>query len=131
MVAKQRPGELQYVNPGLGTPPHLAALAFTRATATVMTPISHRGAGLGMADVIAGHIPIIFLGLGASAPQVQSGKLRALAVTGRQRLAEFSDLPTFRESGVDLGGLEDGAWFGIVAPTGTPAAIIEKLNSAV
>lgn len=62
---------------------------------------------------------------------MQSGKLRALAVTGRQRVAEFSDIPTFRESGVDLGGLEDGAWFGIVAPTGTPAAIIEKLNSAV
>jgi tripartite-type tricarboxylate transporter receptor subunit TctC len=130
-MAKQKPGELQYVNPGLGTPPHLAALAFTRATATVMTPISHRGAGLGMADVIAGHIPIIFLGLGASAPQVQSGKLRALAVTGRQRLANFPDVPTFREGSIDLGGIEDGAWFGIVAPKGTPAPIIEKLNRAV
>jgi tripartite-type tricarboxylate transporter receptor subunit TctC len=95
-MAKQKPGELQYVNPGLGTPPHLAALAFTRATATVMT----------------GHIPIIFLGLGASAPQVQSGKLRALAVTGRQRLANFPDVPTFREGSIDLGGIEDGAWFG-------------------
>jgi tripartite-type tricarboxylate transporter receptor subunit TctC len=130
-MAKQRPGELQYVNPGLGTPPHLAALAFTRATGTVMAPISYRGAGPAVADLVAGHVPIIFLGLSASAPQVQSGKLRALAVTGRQRVAEFSDIPTFRESGVDLGGLEDGAWFGIVAPTGTPAAIIEKLNSAV
>src|SRR4029453_8273885 len=73
----------------------------------------------------------LFLGLSASAPQVQSGKLRALAVTGRQRVAEFSDVPTFRESGVDLGGLEDGAWFGIVAPTGTPVPIIEKLNRMV
>jgi tripartite-type tricarboxylate transporter receptor subunit TctC len=59
---------------------------------------------------------------------VQSGKLRALAVTGRQRLANFPDVPTFR---VDLGGIEDGAWFGIVAPRGTPAPIIEKLNRAV
>jgi tripartite-type tricarboxylate transporter receptor subunit TctC len=130
-MAKQRPGELQYVNPGLGTPPHLAALAFTTATGTVMAPISYRGAGPAVADLVAGHVPIIFLGLSASAPQVQSGKLRALAVTGRQRVAEFSDVPTFRESGVDLGGLEDGAWFGIVAPTGTPAAVIEKLNGAV
>jgi tripartite-type tricarboxylate transporter receptor subunit TctC len=129
-MAKQRPGELQYVNPGLGTPPHLAALAFMRATATVMAPISYRGAGPAVADLVAGYVPIIFLGLSASAPQVQSGKLRALAVTGPQRVAEFSDVPTFRESGVDLGGLEDGAWFGIVAPTGTPAAIIEKLNGA-
>jgi tripartite-type tricarboxylate transporter receptor subunit TctC len=130
-MAKQRPGELQYVNPGLGTPPHLAALAFTRATATVMAPISYRGTGPAIADLVAGHVPIIFLGLSASAPQVQSGKLRALAVTGRQRVAEFSDVPTFWESGVDLGGLKDGAWFGIVAPTGTPAAIIDKLNGAV
>jgi Tripartite tricarboxylate transporter family receptor len=116
---------------GLGTPPHLAALAFTRATGTVMAPISYRGAGPAVADLVAGHVPIIFLGLSASAPQEQSGKLRALAVTGRQRVAEFSDIPTFRKSGVDLGGLEDRAWFGIAVPTGTPAAIIEKLNSAV
>src|SRR4029453_15354287 len=73
----------------------------------------------------------LFLGLSASAPQVQSGKLRALAVTGRQRVAEFSDVPTFRESGVVFGGLGEGAGFGIVAPTGTPAAVIEKLNGAV
>jgi tripartite-type tricarboxylate transporter receptor subunit TctC len=131
MMAKQRPGELQYVNPGLGTPPHLAALAFTRATATVMAPVSYRGAGPAMADLLAGHVPIIFLGLGASAPLVRSGKLRALAVTGQHRLAEFPDVPTFRESGIDLEGLEDGAWFGIVAPTGTPAPIIEKLNGTV
>jgi Tripartite tricarboxylate transporter family receptor len=60
-------------------------------------------------DLVAGHVPIIFLGLSASAPQVQSGKLRALEVIGSQRAVEFSDVPTFRESGVDLGGLEDGA----------------------
>jgi tripartite-type tricarboxylate transporter receptor subunit TctC len=89
-----------------------------------------RGGDPAVADLVAGHVPIISLGLSASAPQVQSGKLRALAVTGPQRVAEFSDVPTFRESGVDLGGLEDGA-FGIVAPTGTPAAVIEKLNGAV
>jgi tripartite-type tricarboxylate transporter receptor subunit TctC len=57
--------------------------------------------------------------------------LRALAITGPQRIAEFSDIPTFRESGVDLGGLADGAWFGIVAPAGTPAAVVEKLNGAI
>ena len=130
-MARQRPGELQYVNPGSGTPPHLAALAFTRATATVMAPISYRGAGPALADLVAGHVPIIFLGLSASAPQVQPGKLRALAVTGHKRVAEFLDVPTFSESGIDLGGLEDGAWFGIVAPTGAPAPIIEKLNGAV
>src|SRR5262249_21631176 len=71
-MAKQRPGELQYVNPGSGTPPHLAAIAFTRVTATVMAPISYRGAGRALADLMAGHVPIIFLGLSAS----QSGRVR-------------------------------------------------------
>ena len=130
-MAKAKPGEVQYVNPGLGTPPHLAALAFTRATATSMMPISYRGSGPAVADLLGGQVPIIFLGLSASAPQVQSGKLRALAVTGPQRLEEFPNVPTFRESGIDLGGLENGTWFGIVAPAGTPAPIIEKLNDAV
>jgi tripartite-type tricarboxylate transporter receptor subunit TctC len=130
-MAKAKPGELQYVNPGLGAPPHLAALAFTRATATTMAPISYRGAGPAIADVLAGQVPIIFLGLGSSAPQVRSGKLRALAVTGPQRVAELPEVPTFRESGVDLGGLDNGTWFGIVAPAGTPAPIIERLNDAV
>jgi tripartite-type tricarboxylate transporter receptor subunit TctC len=121
-MAKQKPGELQYVNPGLGTPPHLAALAFLSATATTMAPISYRGAG---------HVPMIFLGLGASAPQVQAGKLRALAVTGPQRTADYPNVPTFKESGIDLGGIEGGTWFGIAAPAATPAPIVEKLNGAV
>lgn len=69
-----------------------------------MMPISYRGAGPAMADLIGGQVPIIFLGLSASAPQVQSGKLRPLAVTGPQRLEEFPNVPTFRESEIDLGG---------------------------
>jgi tripartite-type tricarboxylate transporter receptor subunit TctC len=64
-MAKQRPGELQYVNPGSGTPPHLAALAFTQATATVMEPISYRGSGPAIADLVSGRVPII-LGLSSS-----------------------------------------------------------------
>jgi tripartite-type tricarboxylate transporter receptor subunit TctC len=72
-MAKQRPGELQYVNPGSGTPPHLAALAFTQATATAMEPISYRGAGPAMTDLVSGRVPIIFLGLSASAHRCSRG----------------------------------------------------------
>jgi tripartite-type tricarboxylate transporter receptor subunit TctC len=130
-MAKRKPGELQFVNSGIGTPPYLAALAFSRATGTTLAPISYRGAGPGMADVIAGHVPIIFIGLSVSAPNVQTGKVRALAVTGLQRLSEFADVPTFKESGVELGAIEGGTWFGIAAPATTPAPIIDKLNAAV
>src|SRR5262249_30985845 len=95
-MAKQRPGELQYVNPGSGTPPHLAALAFTQATATVMEPISYRGSGPAIADLVSGRVPIIFLGLSASAPQVQSGKL----APSRSRVRSVSlNFQTFRRSG--------------------------------
>ena len=69
-----------------------------------MAPISYRGAGPGVAEVVAGHVPIIFLGLGASAPQVQAGKLRALAVTGPQRTADHPDFRHSRKAGSNLGG---------------------------
>jgi tripartite-type tricarboxylate transporter receptor subunit TctC len=130
-MAKQKPGELQYAHAGLGTPPHLAALAFTRATAISLSPIAYRGAGPAVVDIVAGRIPMMFLGLSISGPQVTSGKFRALAVTGPQRVPTFPEVPTFAESGVDLGGISGGTWFGIVAPTRTPTSVIARLNEAV
>jgi len=72
-MAKQKPGELQYAHAGLGTPPHLAALAFTRATATTMSPIAYRGGAPAVVDIVAGRVPMMFLGLSISGPQVISG----------------------------------------------------------
>ena len=130
-MAKQKPGELQYAHAGLGTPPHLAALAFTRATATTMSPIAYRGGAPAVVDIVAGRVPMMFLGLSISGPQVTSGKFRALAVTGTERVPTFPEVPTFTESGIDLGGISGGTWFGIVAPARTPASVITTLNDAV
>ena len=130
-LAKQKPGELQYGSAGLGSPPHLAGLAFTRATGTDMLHVAYKGSGPAVTDVIAGQISLMFLGPSAAAPYVKSGQLRAVAITGKQRSPTLPDVPTFRESGIDLAGIDTGTWWGIVAPAGTPVAIVDKLNEAV
>ena len=130
-LAKRKPGELQLAHSGQGTPPHLAAVAFTRAAALKMTLVPYRGASPALADVVAGHVPMIFTGVSVTGPMVKADKVRALALTGVQRTPAFPDIPTFKESGIDLGGVDAGSWFGIAVPKGTPAAVIEKLNAAV
>jgi len=130
-MAKQKRGELQMAHSGVGTPPHLAAVAFTRAAEAKMTLVSYRGANPALADVVAGHVPMIFTGVSVTGPMVKAEKVRALALTGVQRTPAFPDVPTFKESGIDLGGVNSGSWFGIAAPKGTPAAVVEKLNTAV
>ena len=74
-----------------------------------------------MVDIVAGRVPMMFLGLSISGPQVTSGKFRALAVTGTERVPTFPEVPTFTEGEIDLGGISGGTWFGIVAPARTPA----------
>jgi tripartite-type tricarboxylate transporter receptor subunit TctC len=130
-MAKQKPGEVQMAHSGVGTPPHLAAVAFTRAAQAKMTLVAYRGASPALGDVVAGHVPMIFTGVSVTGPMVKADKVRALALTGLQRTPAFPDVPTFRESGIDLGGVNSGSWFGIAAPRGTPPAIIERLNAAV
>ncbi len=133
LVAAARPGsgDLQYAHGGLGTPPHLAAIAFIRATGATIAPVAYRGSSAAVADVMEGRVPVMFLGMSLSGPHVAAGKLRALAVTGTRRAQTFPDVPTFAESGIDLGGIGGGTWFGIVAPAGTPAPIVARLNAAV
>jgi len=130
-LAKRKPGELQYGSAGLGSPPHLAGLALTRTTGTNMLHVAYKGSGPAVADVIAGQISLMFLGPAAAAPYVKSGQLRALAITGTERSPALPDVPTFRESGIDLAGIDTGTWWGIVAPAGTPADVVDKLNRAV
>jgi tripartite-type tricarboxylate transporter receptor subunit TctC len=130
-LAKRRPGELQISHAGVGTPPHLAALVFTRAAGLNMTLVPYRGSSPAIADVVAGHIPMTFVGFSAAGPMVKTGQLRAIAVTGTQRPPSLPDVPTVVESGVDVGVLNGGSWFGIAVPKGTPAPIVEKLNAAV
>jgi tripartite-type tricarboxylate transporter receptor subunit TctC len=130
-AAKRKPGELQIAHAGLGTPPHLAAVVFPRAAGMNVNLVAYRGASPALADVMAGHVPMTFTGTSVTGPLVKAGKVRALGITGLQRTPVVPEIPTFKEGGIDLGGVNEGSWFGLAAPRGTPPAVIEKLNAAV
>lgn len=125
--AKSRPGQLSYASSGNGTSTHLAAELFKSAAGIYVTHIPYRGSAPAVADVIAGQVPMIIDSVSSSIPQVKAGKLKALATTNAKRLALLPDLPTVAESGYP--GFESTAWVGLLAPAGTPKAIIDQLNA--
>jgi tripartite-type tricarboxylate transporter receptor subunit TctC len=130
-LAKAKPGDLKYGSPGVGSPPHLAALTFLDSTGVNILHVPYRGSPAAITDVVGGHIHMIFNSQGAVISQIESGALRVLAVSGPARFPKLPDVPTFRESGVDVKGVEEGAWFGIVVPAGTPSEIVGKLNREI
>ena len=130
-LAKAKPGEIKYGSPGIGSPPHLAALAFLEATGAEILHVPYRGSPAAITDIVGGHIQMIFNSPGSVMSQVESGALRLLAVSGPVRMPKAPDVPTFREAKIDMKGVEEGAWFGITAPTGTPRDIIMKLNAQI
>ena len=124
-LAKAKPGQLNFGSPGVGTPPHLAGELF-KATAGIDTVhVPYKGGGQAVSDLIAGHITYSIEGLTVQLPQVKSGHLRALAVTGPHRIASLPDVPTMTEAG--LAGAEFQGWVGIAAPVGTPKAVVDRL----
>jgi tripartite-type tricarboxylate transporter receptor subunit TctC len=123
--AKANPGKLSYASAGIGTPSHLAGQLFNVMTGANLTHIPYRGDGPAMADFIAGQVPVMFATLVASAAHIRAGQIRALAVTTTKRSDAFPDLPSISEF---VSGYETSSWFGIGAPAGTPAEIIDKLN---
>lgn len=127
-LAKQKPGEIKYAHSGLGSPPHLGAMAFVEATGVPMLPVPYRGVGLALNDVVGGHISMVFVSQGVAAPHVKAGTARVLATMGGTRLKSLPEVPTFRELGIDLKVIDEGTWFGIVAPAGTPAPVVARLN---
>jgi tripartite-type tricarboxylate transporter receptor subunit TctC len=128
-MAKQKPGEIKYAHSGLGSPPHLGAMAFVEATGVDMLQVPYRGVGLALNDVVGGHISMVFVSQGVAAPHVTAGTARVLATMGGARLKSLPEVPTFRELGIDLKVIDEGTWFGIVAPAGTPPPIVERLNA--
>jgi tripartite-type tricarboxylate transporter receptor subunit TctC len=128
-LAKAKPGQLNFASPGTGTPPHLAAELFKRLAGFEATHVPYKGGGQAVSDLIAGHVSFYVESLNVQLPHVKAGRLRALAVTGKQRLAALPQVPTFDEAGVS--GYEFLSWVGIVAPAATPAAIVAKLNREI
>jgi tripartite-type tricarboxylate transporter receptor subunit TctC len=123
--ARANPGKLNYGSAGAGTTHHLAGELFKILTKTNIQHVPYRGAGPAMQDLIAGHVPVVFDGLGSSAAPVRAGQLRALAVAAPKRVPAFPDLPTAAEAG--LAGYEVATWYGLFAPKNTPPAIVAQM----
>jgi len=120
------PGKLNYGSAGAGTTHHLAGELFKIITKTDIQHVPYRGAGPAMQDLIAGHVPVVFDGLGSSAAPVRAGQLRALAVAAPKRVAAFPELPTAAEAG--LPGYEVSTWYGLFAPKSTPPEIVARMT---
>ncbi len=128
-LAKAKPGTLNFGSSGNGATNHLAGELLKSMTGINIVHLPYRGAAPAMNDLIAGHIPMMFDNIPAVLPQVQGKAIKAIAVAGAKRAAALPDVPTVAESGVP--GFEASAWFGLVAPAKTPAAVLAKLESEV
>ncbi len=130
LLALARTTKLSYATPGSGTTPHLTAEnLFNLSSRLDMTAIHYRGAGPAITAVVAGE-PMVGAGaLSTPLPFVKSGRLRALAISSAARVASLPDVPTFAEAGFP--GVTDETWIGVFAPTGTPPAIVQRLNDAI
>lgn len=125
-LARSRPGEIHYANSGTGTTAHLAGELFNRMAGTRMVGVTYKGGGPAVTDLLGGHVQVYFSTIQAVAQHIEEGRLRALAVTGRQRSPELPNVPTVEEAG--LPGFEVTAFFGVFAPARTPRSIIDRLN---
>jgi tripartite-type tricarboxylate transporter receptor subunit TctC len=125
---RAEPGKRTYATPGTGSSGHFASEAFTRLTGTAMNHIPYKGAAQAVTDLMGGQVDSSFATLGSVLPQVQSGKLTALAVAAPQRSALLPQVPTFEEAGVQ--GYRADAWYGLLAPAGTPPSVVAALRKA-
>jgi tripartite-type tricarboxylate transporter receptor subunit TctC len=126
--AKANPGKINMASSGNGTSVHLSGELFKAMTGVQMQHVPYRGSAPALTDMLSGQVQVIFDNMPSVIPHVKSGGLRALAVTTATRSAELPDVPTVGETVKDF---EASAWFGIGVPKGTPAEIIDKLNTAV
>jgi tripartite-type tricarboxylate transporter receptor subunit TctC len=128
-LAKQKPGQLIWTASGVGSNQHLSAELFKLKTGTDFKIVQFSGGGTAANDLIGGHSHATVSTLAVLLPYIRSGKLRALATTGAKRSDVLPDVPTFAESG--LSGYEVTGWWGLIAPAGTPAPIVDRLNKEI
>ena len=128
-LAKSRPGKITMGSPGAGTANHLTGELFQSATGTKLVHVPYKGSGPGLIDLMGGQIDLFFDQLAGSIAFIQTGKLRALAVTTAKRAAAMPDLPTIAESG--LPGFDASTWAGVVLPVATPQDIVMKVHTAL
>src|SRR5229473_950819 len=124
-LARKDPDKLTYSSAGVGAGTHLAGALFVEATGIRMTHVPYKGTGPALADVISGQITLEFSTLPSAVPQIKVGNLKALAVTGNQRLKSLPDVPTLREQGIDV---TQYGWHGLFAPAKTPNVLLDKIE---
>jgi tripartite-type tricarboxylate transporter receptor subunit TctC len=128
-LAKSKPGRLSYSSGGNGSAAHITFEYLKLRTKTFLLHIPYRGSAPSVTDLIAGQVDATFTGAPAVIAHIRSGRLRALAVSSPERIAALPDVPTVAESG--YAGFEADQWYGVVAPTGTPEAMVTRLNAEV
>jgi tripartite-type tricarboxylate transporter receptor subunit TctC len=126
-LAKAKPGSVNYASAGLGSTTHLAADHFARLAGVELVHVPYKGVGPALADLIAGRVQMLSVGLGPVQSHLKSGALKALTVASKRRLDALPDLPTSAEAGVP--GYEMTTWFGVFAPKATSPKIIQLLNT--
>jgi tripartite-type tricarboxylate transporter receptor subunit TctC len=125
-LARRKPGELTYASAGLGTSTHLAGELFQSMAGIKLLHVPYRDSAALLSDLVSGRVTMFFGSIASVLPQVRDGQLRALAVTSLRRSPAMSDLPTLDELG--FSGFDAGAWFGLMAPAGTPAQVVAMLH---
>lgn len=128
-LAKAQPGKLFYASSGNGSAQHLAAELFKLRTGTDIGHVPYKGGGLALTDIAAGHVPFYFGNMSAALPQARAGRVRPLAVTSAERSPAAPDVPTIAEAGVK--DCEISEWNGLLAPAGTPPAVLARLQAEV
>jgi tripartite-type tricarboxylate transporter receptor subunit TctC len=127
-AAKAHPGKLNYASAGNGSPQQLGMEMLKQRAGIYVTHIPYRGGPLGMQDVIAGQVDVMFIAVGPALPQIRSGRLVALAVSGEARQPLLPEVPTVAET---YPGFRSGTWFGLFAPARTPQAVIDTISADV
>jgi len=124
--ARANPEKVTFASSGQGGSPHLTAEIFQLATGTRMTHVPYKGGGPAMTDLMAGHVDLLFASVLEGSGHIKAGRLKGLAVTHRKRSPALPDVPTLTEAGVK--GAESGSWIALLAPAGTPSAVIQKIS---
>ena len=127
-AARDKQGGINYGSLGVGSGPHLSMELLQSMSGTKLNAVQYKGAAPALTDVIAGHVPMMFVSTGLIVQGWKAGQLRPLGVGSRERVAQFPELPTVAET---LPGFTALVWFGLFAPSGTPRDIVVKINNAV
>ncbi|WP_259673635.1 tripartite tricarboxylate transporter substrate binding protein [Jezberella montanilacus] len=127
-LAKKDPGKINFASNGNGSSAHIAAVMFTTQSGVDLVHVPYKGLAPALNDLLVGRVDLMFSSIVAIIPQIQAGKLRALAVTGKHRAPLLPEVPTLAEAG--LPDYQAGSWYGLLAPAGTPQDILSKIQAA-